>query len=177
MIQKEVVNTNSEDYIKEYFKGIKVDITLIDKMKGVSRSREDVYKNYLVGAPEVNNMFLYEVTYKSSKKFVIFDFISECDQELTVFNDILDFQKEIEFRKNKLIDIYDEIKLFNIRAAGLENAMGKELNLDIKVIELRDKNYYCFNIYKEEVLMLEGLMNIYDLDLGNYLNKYEQELL
>ena len=50
MIQKEVVNTNSEDYIKEYFKGIKVDITLIDKMKGVSRSREDVYKNYLVGA-------------------------------------------------------------------------------------------------------------------------------
>ena len=90
---------------------------------------------------------------------------------------ILYFQKEIEFRKNKLIDIYDEINLFNIKAADLENRIGKELNLSIKVIELRNKNNYCFNIYKEELLILEGLMNIYDLDLSSYLNKYEQELL
>lgn len=170
-------NTNLENYIKEYFKEIEIDITLIDEMKGVSRSRKDVYKNYLEATVETNNMYLYEVTYKDLKKFVIFDFISNCDQELTVFNDILNFQKEIEFRKNKLIDIYDEINLFNIKAADLENRIGKELNLSIKVIGLRNKNNYCFNIYKEELLILEGLMNIYDLDLSSYLNKYEQELL
>lgn len=170
-------NTNLENYIKEYFKEMEIDIRLIDEMKGVSRSREDVYKNYLEATVEINNMYLYEVTYKDLKKFIIFDFISNCDQELTVFNDILDFQKEIEFRKNKLIDIYDEINLFNIKAADLENRIGKELNLSIKVIELRNKNNYCFNIYKEELLILEGLMNIYDLDLSSYLNKYEQELL
>lgn len=170
-------NTNLENYIKEYFKEIEIDIRLIDEMKGVSRSREDVYKNYLEATVEINNMYLYEVTYKDLKKFIIFDFISNCDQELTVFNDILDFQKEIEFRKNKLIDIYDEINLFNIKAADLENRIGKELNLSIKVIELRNKNNYCFNIYKEELLILEGIMNIYDLDLSSYLNKYEQELL
>lgn len=96
-------NTNLENYIKEYFKEMEIDIRLIDEMKGVSRSREDVYKNYLEATVEINNMYLYEVTYKDLKKFIIFDFISNCDQELTVFNDILDFQKEIEFRKNKLI--------------------------------------------------------------------------
>lgn len=148
-----------------------INISLIEEIKGLPRTRKDVYENYRLATEETNNLYIFEVKVKhrneECSKIVIFEKSSPEDMVIEKFDTLDDAYKSIRFRERYMIDIFQELKLFNLNVKIFENANAINIDMCADVVKSKNKEkYYTFNIYLKDELIAREVPNIYSLDIS-----------
>lgn len=155
----------------------KINITLIEQIHGLSRSRIDVYANYELAVHETNEVYIFQIKMNKANekletiKFVIFEKNSPQDILINKYDTLSEAYENIRFRERYLIDIFQEFKLFNMSVEQFNNMNASNLNISAKVVKSKNqKKVYSFEIYLNDKLIAKEVPNIYSLNIEDLIN-------
>lgn len=154
-----------------------INITLIEQIHGLSRSRIDVYANYELAVHETNEVYIFQIKMNKANekletiKFVIFEKNSPQDILINKYDTLSEVYENIRFRERYLIDIFQEFKLFNMSVEQFNNMNASNLNISAKVVKSKNqKKVYSFEIYLNDKLIAKEVPNIYSLNIEDLIN-------